>query len=267
MTVSDFFLRKLFPALSMKIFCIDIGNTHTHCATVDEQFKAENSADFPSDSFAEAFERLKLFENSGAEAISWCSVVPRYSAAFQARARTIKNVFNLNFKTSPMRIDMHYPEQVGQDRIADALGAGIFFKPPYIVVDMGTAVTIDFVDKNGNYAGGSISPGMHAFTEYLCERAAQLPRIDPSKADYSLVIGKDTVEAMYVGCAKGFCKLAEGIIGDIEKEYFDGESAASKTVFTGGNIRFLPLSWIGGRRIEANLAQIGLARAYFLNKL
>ena len=94
-----------------------------------------------------------------------------------------------------------------------------------------------------------------------------MPKIDPSKADYSLIIGKDTVEAMYVGCAKGFCKLADGIIGDIENEYFGGESASAKTVFTGGNIRFLPLSWIGERKIELNLAQIGLARAYFFNKL
>lgn len=251
----------------MKVFCIDIGNTHTHCATVDESFKAENSADFDSAGFAEVFDDMKLFEKSGAQAISWCSVVPRYSKEFQDRVSGIKEVFNLNFKTSPMRIDMHYPEQVGQDRIADALGAGVFFEPPYIVVDMGTAVTIDFVDKDGNYAGGSISPGMHAFAEYLSERAAQLPKIDPSKADYSLIIGKDTVEAMYVGCAKGFCKLADGIIGDIENEYFGGESASAKTVFTGGNIRFLPLSWIGERKIELNLAQIGLARAYFLNKL
>ena len=189
----------------MKIFCVDIGNTHTHCATVDESFSVYNPEDFDSAAFAEIFERDRLFEKSGAEAISWCSVVPRYSKAFQACAANAENVFNLNFKTSPMRLDMHYPEQVGQDRIADALGAGVFFEPPYIVVDMGTAVTIDFVDKDGNYAGGAISPGMHAFAEYLSERAAQLPKIDPSKSDYSLTIGKDTVEAMYVGCAKGFC--------------------------------------------------------------
>lgn len=251
----------------MKIFCVDIGNTHTHCATVDESFSVYNPEDFDSACFAEIFEKERLFEKSGAEAISWCSVVPRYSKAFQACAANAENVFNLNFKTSPMRLDMHYPEQVGQDRIADALGAGVFFEPPYIVVDMGTAVTIDFVDKDGNYAGGAISPGMHAFAEYLSERAAQLPKIDPSKSDYSLTIGKDTVEAMYVGCAKGFCKLADGIIGDIERDYFGGKSAADKTIFTGGNIKLLPRSWIGGRRVECNLAQIGLARAYFLNKL
>ncbi|MFR6032252.1 MAG: type III pantothenate kinase [Bacilli bacterium] len=68
---------------------------------------------------------MKLLKKR-AQAISWCSVVPRYSKEFQDRVSGIKEVFNLNFKTSPMRIDMHYPEQVGQDRIADALGAGVF---------------------------------------------------------------------------------------------------------------------------------------------
>lgn len=49
----------------MKVFCIDIGNTHTHCATVDESFKAENSADFDSAGFAEVFDDMKLFEKAG----------------------------------------------------------------------------------------------------------------------------------------------------------------------------------------------------------
>lgn len=96
------------------------------------------------------------------------------------------------------------PAQLGHDRIAGAVGAAIFFEPPYISVDMGTAVTVDLVDSCGRYAGGAVAPGMHAFASYLAERAAQLPNINPAEADFDLVIGRDTVEAMYVGCAQGF---------------------------------------------------------------
>jgi len=250
----------------MKIFCIDIGNTHTHCATVSDCYNVSDSVDYDSDSFAERFVRENLFAQSCADAISWCSVVPRYAASLEARMGTNIDVHHLSYVNSPIPLDIRIPSQLGQDRIADAVGAGLFFKPPYIVVDMGTAVTIDLVDRSGKYAGGAIAPGMHAFAAYLGERTAQLPQIDPSKADYELSIGRDTVEAMYVGCAKGFCKLADGIIEDIERDFFDGESAAFKTVFTGGNIALLPQKWIGCRKIETNLAQLGLARSYFLNR-
>lgn len=251
----------------MKIFCIDIGNTRTHCAVVDDCFGVESSADFDSASFARKFSSESLFAKSGADAISWCSVVPRYSEALAEVLPSDVDVFRLTHETSPIPINLKSPHQVGHDRIADAVAAGLFFKAPYIVVDMGTAVTIDLVDSGGAYAGGAIAPGMHAFTSYLNERAAQLPKIDPSKADYDLTIGRDTVEAMYVGCVKGFCKLADGIISDIEREYFGSEGASQKTVFTGGNIELLPQKWLAGRKIEPNLAQLGLARSYLLNKL
>lgn len=251
----------------MKIFCIDIGNTHTHCATVDDSsYAVSDSAEYDSASFASMFSREGLFEKSGADAIAWCSVVPRYSGFLEAVMPKHIESFHLTWKNSPICLDVKKPSSMGEDRIADAVGAGLIFKPPYIVVDMGTAVTIDFVDESGHYAGGAIAPGMHAFAAYLNERTAQLPSIDPSLADYSLTIGKDTVEAMYVGCAKGFCKLADGIIDDIEREFFKTESAAAKTVFTGGNIKLLPKKWLGERKVEENLAQIGLARAMILNK-
>jgi len=250
------------------IYCIDIGNTRTHCAAVlckRGGFEIASSGDYPSLDFADMFAQKKLFAASGAEAVAWCAVVPPYAAELSEALSEIDSM-QLTYLNSPLVLDIKTPKQLGQDRIADAVGAGVFFKPPYIVVDMGTAVTIDLVDSDGRYAGGAIAPGMHAFAAYLGERAAQLPVIDPSKADFGLTIGKDTVEAMYVGCAKGFCKLADGIISDIERDFFNGESARDKTVFTGGSVGLLPKNWLAGRRVECNLAHIGLARSFILNR-
>ncbi len=252
----------------MKIFCIDIGNTRTHCATIEtdgRNFSVLSSCDFLSEPFADFFEREALFAKSGAEGVAWCSVVPFYSERLKTKLEGVASM-QLTCENSPIELDVNFPAQVGQDRIADAVGAGIFFNPPYIVVDMGTAVTIDLVDKNGRYAGGAISPGMHAFAEYLNERAAQLPKINPAEVDYDMSIGKDTESAMGVGCVKGFCKLADGIIEDIERDFFNGESARSKTIFTGGSVEFLPKKWLDGRKIESNLANLGLARSYIFNK-
>lgn len=262
----------------LNIYCIDIGNTRTHCALVsapaakarrrlsESDFELSNCAEFDSAEFAKAFSSASPALECGADAVAWCSVVPKYAAELSdcLRARAVASM-QLTWENSPLRLDMKAPAQVGQDRIAAALGAGLIFDPPYITVDMGTAVTIDLVDASGAYAGGAIAPGMHAFAQYLSERAAQLPKINPAMADYSLNIGKDTVEAMYVGCAKGFCRLADGIISDIEGEFFGGQSAAGKTVFTGGSVGLLPKKWLAGRRIELNLTQLGLAYAYILN--
>ena len=242
----------------MKIFTIDIGNTRAHCAVV-EGGRAESVADFPTGDFAKAAESMDF----GGMAVSWCSVVPKLSLQLEEifSARKIE-AFRLCAKTSPIVLDVKNPEQVGHDRIAVAVGARAFFEPPYIVADMGTAVTIDLVGENGSYAGGAIAPGLHAFTAYLSEKTAQLPLINPKDADFEMAIGKNTVEAMQVGCVKGFCKLADGVIADIERAYFGGKSAFKKTIFTGGSVGMLPKNWIAGRLVEPNLANIGLAMAF-----
>lgn len=248
------------------IYCIDIGNTRTHCAVVDSRgYSVRESADYPSADFAEIFAKERLFGRSGAAAVSWCSVVPAYSAALSPLLDGI-DALQLTAAKSPIPIAIDEPSQLGQDRIADAVGAGHYFEPPYIVVDMGTAVTVDLVDASGSYAGGAIAPGMNAFVSYLGERAAQLPVINPAEADCSLVVGKNTLQAMYVGCAKGFCKLIDGIVADIERDYFGGSGAASKTVFTGGSVSYLPAGWLGARKVDLHLSHIGLAKSYEFNR-
>ncbi len=256
-----------------RIYCVDIGNTRTHCALVayeNGRYDVLLSDDYKSAEFADVFVSENLFEKSGAEAIAWCSVVPKYSETFKMALKNINaKAHQLTAENSPIEIDLKNPFQVGQDRIAGALGARIFFEPPYVSVDMGTAVTVDFVDKNGKYAGGAIAPGMHAFTDYLADRAAQLPKINPANADYDIVVGRNTEEAMYVGCLKGFCRLIDGILSDIEKEYFLPEGITKKTIFTGGSVCLLPKKWLADRKVEPNLAHLGLAYFYILkeNKL
>lgn len=247
----------------MKLFCIDIGNTNTHCAEF-EDFAICASYDILTKAFVEEFD-FNSIKKRGFDGICWCSVVPKLSQKLEKKLSKIDiKAINLNYKNSPIKIDIKRPEQLGQDRLAVAIGAAQFFKPPYIVADMGTAVTIDVVDSSNSYAGGAIAPGLYAFTAYLNEKTAQLPLIDPKDVDYDMSVGKDTIEAMSVGCVKGFCKLADGIIFDIQKDFFGSESVSDKTIFTGGSVNLLPKKWLAGRLVEPNLANIGLARAFGL---
>ena len=267
---------------SKKILCVDVGNTRTHCALIGvptrcpergisaSDFKVWLSREYPTEKFLEIFSSISEGEFSNAEAVAYCCVVPKVGEKFFSclgKSRFAEDFFNLNPETSPMPIDMKDPHSVGQDRIADAVGASLYLKAPYIVVDMGTAVTIDLVDSRGAYSGGAIAPGLHAFATYLSERAAQLPELDLSDDRPIPDIGKDTVEAMRIGCVKGFWKLAQGIISDIENSAFGGGSSGGKTIFTGGSLSQLPKKWLAERLVECNLAPIGLAYSYFLNKI
>jgi len=242
----------------MKILCIDMGNTRVHCSVINDK-RIEKSVDFKTHNFSKTFSSsLKKFKNI--DGIAWCSVVPKESKIFKEKVLSKIKLpnYELNYKNCPIKIDLKKPKQCGGDRLAAAIGASLFFKPPYIVIDMGTALTIDLVDAKNQYAGGAIAPGLHAFTLYLHERTALLPSINPLDVDYDIVVGKDTQEAMGVGCIKGFCRLIDGIIADFSDLHFKSEKINKKTIFTGGSLSLLPKKWLAKRKIECNLVNLGL---------
>jgi len=109
------------------------------------------------------------------------------------------------------------PNEVGADRLVNAVGAAERYKGPLIVVDFGTATTFDVVDDDGSYRGGAIAPGINLSLEALHSAAAKLPRVAvarPSKA-----IGTDTVSAMQSGIFWGYVGLIDGLVGHLQAEY------------------------------------------------
>ncbi len=126
----------------------------------------------------------------------------------------------------PVRLDR--PEQVGADRIANAVGAFARYGGPLIVVDFGTATTFDIIGADGGYDGGVIAPGINLSMDALYGAAARLPRIAVEKPQK--VIGSDTVSAMQSGVFWGYIGLIEGLISRIQGEY----GGDLKVVATGG---------------------------------
>jgi type III pantothenate kinase len=118
---------------------------------------------------------------------------------------------------------------VGADRICNAVGFGHTFPGrPGIVVDLGTATTFDVVDKDGNYIGGIISPGINLSLEALHNATALLPRIVVEKPEK--VIGTDTVACMHSGVFWGYVGLIEGIVKRAVAEH----GSEMRVVSTGG---------------------------------
>ena len=122
---------------------------------------------------------------------------------------------------------------IGEDRIVNAYYAGILFKKvPIIIIDFGTATTLDIIENSGVYDGGIITPGIELSLKTLSERTAQLPLVKFSKT--KSVIGRNTDEAIKSGFFWGNIAMINGLISKINKE----KRNTSKIILTGGNSKF-----------------------------
>src|SRR6185295_2661897 len=112
------------------------------------------------------------------------------------------------------------PAEVGADRIVNGVAAyekfGRGANRPLIVVDFGTATTLDAITAKGEYLGGAICPGVQISADALFQRAARLPRIDVRKP--SQVIGRTTVGAMESGLFYGHVGMVEGLMRRMSNE-------------------------------------------------
>jgi type III pantothenate kinase len=127
-----------------------------------------------------------------------------------------------------MAIRIDRPQELGADRLANAIAAYEQVGGACIVVDFGTAINYDVVSSAGEYLGGAISPGVEISLDALSARAARLPRVDienPRRA-----IGRGTLEAIQAGVVYGFAGQVDAIIGRIREEL--GEEATA--IATGG---------------------------------
>jgi type III pantothenate kinase len=120
------------------------------------------------------------------------------------------------------------PKEVGADRIVNTLAAHHLVAGPVIVVDFGTTTNFDVVDRDGNYCGGVIAPGINLSLTALHMAAAKLPSVRLSRTE--TVIGKDTVSCMQSGVYWGYVGLIEGLVARIKDEF----DRKMKVIGTGG---------------------------------
>jgi type III pantothenate kinase len=125
-------------------------------------------------------------------------------------------------------IEYEDPREVGADRVVNAAAALVRYGTPCIIVDFGTATTIDAIDANGAYLGGAIAPGITIASEALFQYAAKLPRVEllaPGEA-----IGRNTITSMQSGIVYGYAGLVKELVGRFREE-LGGRAAV---IATGG---------------------------------
>lgn len=127
-------------------------------------------------------------------------------------------------------IDVDEPRSLGADRAVNAVAAHSKYPGDLILIDFGTATTIDAVDFNGAYKGGIISPGINLSLDALVSNTAMLPRIAIRAPESKSVIGRNTEDQMLIGVFWGYVAMMEGLIDRMRAQI----GRPAKVIATGG---------------------------------
>lgn len=131
----------------------------------------------------------------------------------------------------PISTAVDEPGVVGQDRLLNALAAYTQARQACIVIDAGTCTTIDFVDGEGVFHGGAIAPGLSTMLRALHQHAPALPSVEPEVPSAELPFGRNTREAMLIGCRSAIQGLAHLLI----ERYSEFYEAYPRIIATGGD--------------------------------
>ncbi len=253
------------------LLAIDIGNTNIVIGCIRDdviQFKARIATDRTRTSDQYGVEIKNMLEAFGIkrEDISDCIISSVVPPVFNSvRTGVIKVIGKQPMVVGPglktgLDIHMDTPSQVGSDRIVIAVAALDEYEAPLILMDLGTATTIEVVEAPRTYIGGVIYPGVRLSLEALTSRAAQLPGISLDKP--KRVIGKNTVDCMRSGMMYGTAAMLDGVISRIEEEL--GHSAT--LIATGGLAQFIVPLCKHKILLEKDLLLKGLNIIYKKNK-
>ena len=226
------------------LLAIDIGNTNVTVglfragallATRRAATNARATAD-EVELLLDGLLRLDGIALADLDAIALASVVPALTGAVETIAeRRARPLLVAAAGTVPLAIRVDRPGEVGADRLVNALAAARLHGTPAVVVDFGTATTLDCIAADGAYVGGAIAPGLELGLEALAARTAKLPRIELRAPDRA--IGRDTISAMQAGTIFGYQALAAGLLARVRRELADANGVAPsdvKAILTGG---------------------------------
>ncbi len=221
------------------ILAVDVGNTHTVLGLFDDSdlhghWRVSSNPALTADELR--VKLIALLASDGhalgeVDHVIISSVVPRLTAAYEEIAGEVCGrapmLVGPGLKTGmPIRYDN--PHEVGADRIVNGVAAYEALGGPVVVVDFGTATTIDVIDAEGAYLGGAIAPGVETSAEALFAKAARLSKVDleaPPK-----VIGTNTRASVQAGLIVGEAVMIDGLV----RRVWDELGTETPVIATGG---------------------------------
>ncbi|MEJ5187199.1 MAG: type III pantothenate kinase [Candidatus Geothermincolales bacterium] len=221
------------------LLAIDVGNTHTVIGAYRGEelvgsWRISTDANKTGDELAlyyQGFLGLKGLSFSDFDAVIISSVVPSATMALEEMSHKYWRfeTYIVGHNLDPgIPILMDNPQEVGSDRLVNAVAAHRIYGGPCVVVDFGTATTFDAVSPSGEYLGGAIAPGIEISTRALFSAAARLSRVELHRPPG--VIGKNTAWGLQSGIIFGFAGQVDRVV-EMMVEELGGEA---EVVATGG---------------------------------
>ncbi len=253
------------------LLAIDIGNTNLAFGIFEgEEMRATWSVATEIHKMADEYAvlLLNLLPHQGLSAgdidhAIICSVVPPLEPVFEELVQRYFGISPLivgpGVKTG-VRICTDNPREVGADRVANAAAAHHLYGGPLIIIDFGTATTVDAVSKEGDYLGGAIAPGIGIAAEALFERAAKLPRIELVAPECA--IGRNTVTSMQSGVIFGYTGLIESLVTRIRREL----GGKARVIATGGLAHIIAKETGVVEEVNPHLTLVGLRLIHEMNR-
>jgi len=259
------------------LLAIDVGNTNIVLGVFDgaelvQSWRLQTLRERTADELGLILDGLfshSRIERVQVRGIILGSVVPPLTSTIKTMAQRYFGVPALTIEPGPGGIDTgmpilyENPAEVGADRIVNAVAAYEKFgkqQRPLIVLDFGTATTLDAVSAKGEYLGGAICPGVQISADALFQRAARLPRIDVKKP--ARIVGRTTVGAMESGLFWGYVGLVEGLI----KRMSDELGGNAICIATGGLADVIAPETPLIQHVDADLTLHGLRIVWERNK-
>lgn len=221
------------------VLLFDVGNTHTTIALTREgkEFEKYRISTSKYETEDELYAFLKSFFKDYVEnlPIVVSSVVPSVNVVYEYFAQKYGNgeVYFVRAQDYDKIIwNVHYPKEIGADRVCDVIAAKKDYGNNCIVIDYGTAITIEVL-RDGVYEGGAIMPGFAMMVNALFKGTAKLPLVELKP--YPTFIGKDTESNIQIGAINATIGAVKYVIEHIVKEFRE----APRIIHTGGQSVFV----------------------------
>lgn len=256
------------------LLVIDVGNTNIVFGVYQDKellydWRISTDKDRTSDEYGLLFEQIFKYHNidiKEVEDIIISSVVPTLMHTLPTMSMKYFGkdpiVIGPGVKTG-MNIKYDNPREVGADRIVNAVAAYEKYGGPLIIVDFGTAITFCCVNKEGDYLGGAIMPGIRISAEALFMRTAKLPKVEISKPDK--VIAKNTINSIQSGLVYGYIGAVDYIIEKMIED-MNGNKKDINVIATGGFSNLIASESKYVKKIDKMLTLEGLRIIYERNK-
>ena len=241
----------------------DIGNTLTKISLFGKNLKIVRSYNIETDKVIKLKYQKKFFNKIFNKKINkkilFSSVVPNAYKSIKLHLKK-KNIITYEIKDLKLEniitLNIKKINELGSDRIANAIAAYDKYKKNCLIIDFGTATTFDIIHKPGVYEGGVIAPGVNLSINNLKKSTALLPIF--SLKDDKKIYGKNTTEALNAGFLWGY----QGLINNLIKKITLNGKKNYKIILTGGYASFFKKFIDKKSTIDTNITIKGIIKLY-----